>query len=161
MLKGYDLIGYAVNAMGGDKLVNLMTILEEISDNDLSDLTRRAISLINPYNQYSFLEESILNIKDCESKIKDLLKSYKIDVPIKYGWRHVSYHNGKQRDIDEHEWYNERHVCCSEMHKDVRQTIQAAMDCLVDIPITINQSDGARICIEAGSFKDIYELYEM
>lgn len=58
MVKGRDLLGYAVNEMGGDKLMTLYKIADEMLD--LDDITRRAISLINPYNQYCFLEEIIL-----------------------------------------------------------------------------------------------------
>lgn len=156
-----DLLGYAVNAMGGDKLVNLMTILEELSDKDIDNLTRRAISLINPYNQYSFLEDSILGIQDYESKLKELLKSYKIEIPVKYGWRHTSYINGEQRNIEDDEWYSDKYACYRAMHKDAMQIIQNAMDCLSDIPITIDKHDIYRISIKAGSFEDVYELYEM
>lgn len=45
-MDGRDLLGYAVNALGGDKLSRMYEILDEMTD--LGDITRRAISLINP-----------------------------------------------------------------------------------------------------------------
>lgn len=160
-MKGRDLIGYAVNAMGGDKLVNLMTIFEELTRGDIDELTKRAISLINPYNQYCFLEDSILGIKDYDKKIKELLKSYKIEIPVKYGWRHTCYNGSVEQKREEDEWYSDKYACYRAMHKDAMQIIQNAMDCLQDIPITIVTNDIFSINVTAGSFKDVYELYEM
>lgn len=160
-MEGRDLIGYAVNSMGGDKLTNLMTIFEELSENNIDEVTRRAISLINPYNQYGFLEDSILAIKDYKNKIIELLKSYKIEIPVKYGWRHTSYCNGEKKEDENYDFFDDKYACYRDMHKDAMQTIVNAMDCLKDIPITILQNDIYKISIDAGVFTDIYELYEM
>lgn len=79
MVKGRDLLGYAVNEMGGDKLMTLYKIADEMLD--LDDITRRAISLINPYNQYCFLEEIILNAENSDQRLIKLLESYKNSNP--------------------------------------------------------------------------------
>ena len=154
-----DLIGYAVNSMGGDKLTNLMTILEEIVG--LDEITSRAISLINPHNQYKFLEDEILRIDDCGNKLKSLLKSYNIDIPIKYGWRHTEFLNGEEKQKDGEDWYDDKYDCYRAMHKSVMQIIENAIDCLDEVPITIVTKKLERITIKAGSFEDVYELYEL
>lgn len=154
-----DLIGYAVNAMGGDKLNNLKTIVEELIG--LDEITSRAISLINPYNQYKFLEETILGVEDCDSKLKELLKSHKIELPLKWGWKHTTYLNGKEQSQDVVDCYNDKYACYRDMHKDAMRIIENAMDCLDETPITIFTNDIQRISIKASSYEDVYELYEM
>ena len=154
-----DLIRYAVNSMGGDKLTNLMTILEEIVG--LDEITSRAISLINLHNQYKFLEDEILRVEDCENKLKELLKSYNIDIPIKYVWRHTEFLNGEEKQKEGEDWFDDKYDCYRAMYKSAMQIIEKAIDCLDDIPITINIHKIERITIEAGSFKDVYELYEI
>lgn len=154
-----DLIGYAVNSMGGDKLTNLKTILEDIVG--LDEITSRAISLINPYNQYKFLEDEILRIDDCENKLKELLKSYNINIPIKYGWSHTEFVDGKGKLRDGEDWYDDKYDCYRAMYKSAMQIIENAIDCLDEVPITIDTKKLERITIKAGSFEDVYELYEL
>lgn len=163
MLKGRDLIGYILNNMKGDKLVNMFTIAEEIGLFDGNTITSRAISLINPYNQYCFLEDIILQPEDSDQKLIDFLTSHHIPLPVKYGWRRTGYLDGNKRDDDKDgcEWYDDKYACYRDMHEDAMQLIQNAMDCLEGTPITITKSKIERITIKAGVFEDIYELYEM
>ena len=154
-----DLIGYTVNAMGGDKLTNLLTIVEELIG--LDKITSRAISLINPYNQYKFLEETILGIDNAENKLKEFMQSYKIKVPEMYGWKHTEYLDGKERTHENDEWYSDKYACYREMHKSAMQIIQNAIDCLDEVPITITTKKINNITIKAGNFEDVYEMYEM
>lgn len=162
MITGRDLLGYATNVMDGDKLANLFTIAEELGLIEGGSITSRAISLINPYNQYSFLEEIILDAEDSDKKIAELLKSYNIPLPVRYGWKHTAFLHGKQQSFEEYEWYEDKYACYREMHKSAMQIIQNAMDCLDETPITIITNKIERITIKAeDSFEDIYELYEM
>lgn len=163
MLKGIDLIGYALNNMKGDKLANMLVIAEEIGLFDGGTITSRAISLINPYNQYKFLEDIILEAKDSDQKLIDFLKSNSIALPLRYGWKHISYANGERREDDKYgcEWYDDKYACYRDMHKDAIQLLQNAMDCLDATPITITKNNIERITIKAGVFEDVYELYEM
>jgi hypothetical protein len=155
-----DLIGYAVNSMGGDKLTNLMTILKEIVG--LDEITSRAISLINPHNQYKFLEDEILRIDDCKNKLKELLKSYHIDIPIKYGWRHTGFLNGEEKLKEGEDWFDDKYDCYRAMHKTAMQNVENAIDGLDEVPITIVTKNLERITIRAGNnLEDVYELYEL
>lgn len=160
MMTGRDLIGYAVNEMDGDKLTNLKTIVEELIG--LDDITSRAISLINPYNQYGFLEEMILEIDDVDNKIKNLLKSYNIPVPLRYGWKHVSiYSDGHDVEQNREEWYDNEFDCYRAMYGSAMNLIGNAIDCLYESPITIISKGTEGITISSESCKDVFELYEM
>lgn len=154
-----DLIGYTVNAMGGDKLVNLKTIVEELIG--LDDITSRAISLINPYDQYKFLEDTIIRIDDVNDKLKEFMKSHDIATPVKYGWKHTEYLNGNEHRSEKDEWYSDKYACYREMHKSAMEIIKNAIDCLDEVPITIITKTIKNITIKAGNFEDVYELYEM
>lgn len=163
MLKGRDLIGYTLNNMKGDKLTNMLVIAEEMGLFDGGTITTRAISLINPYNQYRFLEDIILEAKDSDQKLIDFLQSNGIALPLRYGWKHISFANGERRDDDKDgcEWYDDKYACYRDMHEDSMRLIRDAMDCLKGTPITITKNNIERITIKAGVFEDIYELYEM
>lgn len=161
-MESRDLLGYAVNAMGGDKLTNLFTIAEELGLIEGGSVASRAIGLINPYNQYSFLEEIILDTNDSDKRIKELLKSYKIELPVRYGWKRTTYLNGEIDKVEEDEWYDDKYACYRAMHRNAMDLIQNAMDCLDETPITIVTNKIERISVKAGdSFEDVYELYEM
>lgn len=87
MMKGRDLLGYTLNSMGGDKLVNMLAIAEEMGLIECGSVASRAISLINPVNQYCLLEEIIVEAEGADEKLVEILKEHHIEVPRRYGWR--------------------------------------------------------------------------
>lgn len=109
------------------------------------------------------MEECILSVENYKEKIEAILKSYKIPLPVKYGWKRTGYLNGEKRedDKDGDEWYDDKYACYRDMHKNAMQIIQKAMDCLDEVPITILTNKIERISVKAGSFEDIFEMYEM
>lgn len=156
MLKGRDLLGYTVNQIGGDKLLALYKIADEILG--LGDVTRRAISLINPVNQYMFLEEIILEAKDSDNKLIEYLKSYNYPLPRRWGWRHKIIRDNKEEVVDTIEWYDKENDCYCSMFKTAMQEIENAVDCSIDVHIT---SENRCITIDALSVKEVFEMYEM
>lgn len=159
MIKGRDLLGYAVNSMGGDKLNNLYTIAEEL--HDLNEITRRAISLINPVNQYSFLEDLIVNTENFEVRIKNILETYGIKIPNRYGWRYRQIESdGKEVIIEEDEWYEDKHQCYCKMFKTAMISIENAVDCCHGEEIKITTTNES-IQMKVFELTDIFEMYEM
>lgn len=159
MIKGRDLLGYAVNSMKGDKLDNLYTIAAEL--HDLNDITRRAISLINPVNQYSFLEDLIVNTENSEVCIKDFLESYGIKLPNRYGWRYRQIDtDGTENILDKDEWYEDKHQCYCKMFKVAMISIENAVDCCHGEEINITTTETS-IQMNVYGMTDIFEIYEM
>jgi hypothetical protein len=160
MLKGIDLLGYAVNEMGGDKLMTLYKIADEMLG--LDDITRRAISLINPYNQYSFLEEIILNAENSDDKLVELLESHKIAIPRRFGWKHIRIdkRTDKETTVDKIEWFDNRHQCYCDMHKNAMYEIQNCIDCH-DLETIIRTTNDTLISISCGVIESRFMLYEM
>lgn len=161
MITGRDLIGYTLNNMSGDKLTNLCVIAEEIGQIESSSITRRAISLINPYNQYRFLEDIILEAEDFDKKLTDFLNSHSIPLPVKYGWRHTCYYGEDKPTTDWNEWYDDKCACYRLMYKDAMEVINDTIDSNDNIPVTVVARGMESITIECGDVKDVYELYEM
>lgn len=158
MMKGRDLLGYTLNSMGGDKLVNMLAIAEEMGLIEGGSVASRAISLINPVNQYCLLEEIIVEAEGADEKLVEILKEHHIEVPRRYGWKTTSYMNGEVRDTDSVEWYKDRNVCYRAMHERMMDLLENAIDCRAS-PVTVTSSEDC-ITIETGTFKDEFELYE-
>lgn len=159
MVKGRDLLGYAVNEMGGDKLMTLYKIADEMLD--LDDITRRAISLINPYNQYCFLEEIILNAENSDKRLIELLESYKIAIPRRFGWKHIRIdkRTNEETIVERLEWYDNQHECYCSMHKNAMYEIRNCIDCH-DLETTIHTTNDI-ISISCGVIETKFMLYEM
>jgi hypothetical protein len=158
MMKGRDLLGYTLNSMGGDKLVNMLAIAEAMGLIEGGSVASRAISLINPVNQYCLLEDIIVEAEGADEKLVDILKERDIEVPRRYGWKTTSYMNGEVRDTDSVEWYKDRNVCYRAMHERMMDLLESAIDCCVS-PVTVTRLEDC-ITIETGTFKDEFELYE-
>lgn len=158
MMKGRDLLGYTLNSMGGDKLVNMLAIAEEMGLIEGGSVASRVISLINPVKQYCLLEEIIVEAEGADEKLVEILKEHHIEVPRRYGWKTTSYMNGEVRYTDSVEWYKDRNVCYHAMHERMIDLLENAIDCSA-IPVTVTSSEDC-ITIETGIFKDEFELYE-
>lgn len=150
---------YAVDAMGGDKLTNLMNIAEVVVG--LDKATHRIISLASPYSQYCLLEDIILAAEDMDKRLCDMLTELNIPLPVKYGWRRVTYTNGEKYGEDTNEWFEDKHNCYASMYKDAMRLIGDAIGCLNDSAITITSKGFEGITVTSEAFKDVYELYEI
>ena len=133
MLKGIDLLGYTVNQIGGDKLLALYQIADEMLK--LGDVTKRAVSLINPVNQYMFLQDIILEAENSDERLIEYLESYSYPLPRRWGWRQKRIRNEKEEIVDTIEWYDKEHDCYCSMFKSAMQEIECAIDCGTDVHI--------------------------
>ena len=161
MLKGKELLDYTVNQINPkDKSAAIYTLADELVELG-NDTVRRAISLLNPLTQYSFLESVILEDKECDEKLVEYLKSMKYPLPIRYGWREITIKNdGIETEVDKVEWFDNKHDCYLKMFKAAMQDIENCVDCCVGELIKITNSSD-KITIEAYGTKDVYEIYEI
>lgn len=159
MLKGRELIGYILNEMeGSDKFVNLMTIAEEVVKID--EITKSAISLINPINQFAFVEDLILGVPDYEEKLKEFMKSYYIPLPIRWAWKH--YHINQEGDkqlMDEDSMFDGTHACYRSMYKSVMHALSNLVDFCKDDEFKVSKTEYS-IKIEAFGCIEDFTMFE-
>lgn len=161
MLKGKDLLDYTINQIdSNDKFTAIYTLADELVEIG-DDITQRAISLLNPLTQYSFLESIILEDKECDSKLVEYLKSMKYQLPIRYGWKETTIKSdGTETEVDKVDFFERKQDCYVDMFKSAMRGIENCVDCCVGELIKItNNSD--KITVEAYGIKDVYEIYEL
>lgn len=161
MLKDKDLLDYTINCINSnDKFTSIYQLADELTEIG-DDITRRAISLLNPLTQYSFLESLILEDKDHNVKLTDYLKSMKYPLPVRYGWREMTIKNdGTETEVDKVEWFEDKHSCYINMFKAAMQDIENCVDCCNGELIKIT-NDSNKITIDVFGIKDVYEIYEI
>lgn len=159
MLKDRELIGYILNEMeGSDKFVNLMTIAEEVVNID--DIAKRAISLINPINQFAFVEDLILGVPDYEEKLKGFMKSYNIPLPIRWAWKY--YHidkDGNKKLMDEDNMFDDRLACYRSMYNSVIYALKNLIDFCKDEGFKVYKTENL-IKIEAFGCIEEFKIFE-
>lgn len=159
MLKGKELLDYAVNKIDEKNKLQAIYILADDILFGFNEITKRAISLLNPIIQYEFIEKLLLEKLDIDRLIIDYLTEHSYPLPKRFGWKHVVQREDSEEElIDESEWYEERHKCYCDMYKLAMITIKNAVDGCEEIHII---SQNAFISIEANSTKEVFELYEM
>lgn len=166
MLKDKDLLDYTINCIDpNDKFTAIYQLADELIEIG-DDITRRAISLLNPLTQYSFLESLILEDREHNIKMLNYLKSMKYPLPVKYGWKHTSiYKDGKSELIESVKSFDDRHSCYCNMFKSVMYDIENCVDCIDDEEIKIYKEHESNytktITLEVYGRKDIFEIYEI
>lgn len=162
MLKGKELLDYTINYINPkDKFTAIYILADELVDLG-DDISRRAISLLNPITQYSFLESIILEDKDCDTKLIEYLKSMKYPLPIKYGWKQTNIKSdGTQMILDKSEWYSKKHTCYCDMFKAAMRLIENCVDCVTDDVIKITNDGNGKVTLEALNNIDVFEIYEL
>ena len=161
MLKGKELLDYTINQIDyRDKFTAIYTLADELVGLG-DDIARRAISLLNPLTQYSFLESIILEDKDSDTKLVDYIKSKDYPLPIMYGWKHIRVDDKDEQVIDESQWYEDKHKCYCQMFNDAMRLIENAVDCCSGDEIKILPEGLESITIECCKVRDVYEMLEM
>lgn len=161
MLKGKELLDYTINQIDPkDKFTAIYMLADEIVELG-DDITRRAISLLNPLTQYSFLESIILEDRNCDTKLVDYIKSNGYPLPIMYGWKHIRVDDKDEQTIDESQWYEDKHKCYCQMFNDAMMLIRDAVDCCSGLEIKILSEGFESITIECCKVRDVYEMYEI
>lgn len=162
MLKGKELLDYTINQINPkDKFTAIYTLADELVELG-NDTARRAISLLSPLTQYSFLESVILEDKECDTKLVAFLKSMKYPLPVRYGWKEVNVKSdGTQIERDRVEWYPTEHLCYCDMFKSAMQSIENSVDCVKGETIKITNDGERKITVEVFNDKDIFEIYEL
>lgn len=161
MLKGKELLDYTINQINPkDKFTAIYALADELVELG-SETARRAISLLDPLTQYSFLESVILEDKECDTKLVTYLKSMKYPLPLRYGWREITIKgDGTETEVDKVEFFDSEHDCYINMFKAAIHDIENCVDCCKGELIKIT-NDLNKITIEAYGTKDVYEIYEL
>lgn len=166
MLKDKDLLDYTINCIDpNDKFTAIYQLADELIEIG-DDITRRAISLLNPLTQYSFLETLILEDREHNIKMLNYLKSMKYPLPIKFGWKRTDIaKTGLKTTAEENEGFDDRHSCYCNMFKSVMYHIENCVDCIADEEIKIykeRESNYTRtITLEVYGTKSVFEIYEI
>lgn len=166
MLKDKDLLDYTINCINpNDKFTAIYQLANEIIEIG-DDITRRAISLLNPLTQYSFLESLILEDREHNIKILNYLKSMKYPLPIKFGWKRTDIaKTGLKTTAEENEWFEDRHSCYCSMFKSAMYMIENCVDCIDDEEIKIYKESENNclktITLEVYGTKSVFEIYEI
>lgn len=166
MLKDKELLDYTINCINpNDKFTAIYQLADEITE--LGDsITRRAISLLNPLTQYSFLESLILEYELHNIKMLDYIESMNYPLPIKYGWKRTDIAaTGLETIVEKNEWFDDRHSCYCDMFKSVIYHIENCVDCISDDTIKIykerKENKTESITLEVYGTKSIFEIYEI
>ena len=166
MLKDKDLLDYTINCIDpNDKFTAIYQLADELIEIG-DDITRRAISLLNPLTQYSFLESLILEDKEHNIKMLNYLKSMKYPLPIKFGWKRTDIaKTGLKTTAEENEWFDDRHSCYCSMFKSAMYMIENCVDCIADDEIKIYKEHESNytktITLEVYGTKSVFEIYEI
>lgn len=160
MLKGKELLDYAVNKIDEKNKLQAIHILADDIVLGFNDIAKRAISLLNPITQYGFIEELLLEKLDIDRLIIDYLTENSYPLPERFGWKHVVLREDSEEElIDECGWYENKHKCYCDMYKRALQTIEHCIDCVTK-EVTIS-NDGENITIGCGGSTIKYYIYEM
>lgn len=159
MIKGKELLNYTLNQIGKDKFIAIYSLVEEIAN--LDDLTMKAISLIDPLSQYAFLEGVVLSMHDSDSKLIEYLKSHKLPLPIKYGWKHTVFRYDKEDLVDKCERFDNKINCYCSMFEAVNEDVCNCLDCLDSNSQVIIKKDDSSFIVDLGGVKSVFEIYEM
>lgn len=160
MLKGKELLDYAINKIDEKNKLQAIHILADDILLEFNEITKRAISLLNPIIQYEFIEKLLLEKLDIDRLIIDYLTEYSYPLPKRFGWKHVVLKEDSEEElIDECEWYEDKHKCYRDMYKSAFQTIEHCIDCVTEAVIISN--DGESITIGCGGSTIKYYIYEM
>lgn len=155
MLKGKQLIDYTVNQIGGDKLIALRTLVDEVIGH-FDDDTNELMDLVNPYDLYQFLEKRIVNQTYYEEQIRKFLEKRGILLPIMWGWKHDQEGYGI---IYENDGFKDKHECYCNMHKFAIEAVKSGIDLHEEIRVRAKYPDS--IIIESDESKHIFTVYEM
>lgn len=166
MLKDKDLLDYTINCIDpNDKFTAIYQLADELIEIG-DDITRRAISLLNPLTQYSFLETLILEDREHNIKMLNYLKSMKYPLPIKFGWKRTDIaKTGLKTTAEQNECFDDRHSCYCNMFKSVMYHIENCVDCIADEEIKIYKECESNytktITLEVYGTKSVFEIYEI